>query len=169
MTKKKPKAELQKRGPEPLMDEVMMGKIKDLFFEGKTLPQMAKSLEISDRTIQRYKNNNTGNLSENLANWKRLQTLEKAESNLNEIANIKVDKNNTPLLKIIGDKSQYLTETLGKAYYSKSIEHTGTIKHEQTLLTDEQKDIMLELLQEQKRLKESSDTKTLEIIDVECE
>jgi len=36
-------------------------------------------------------------------------------------------------------------------------------------LTDEQKDIMLELLQEQKRLKESSDTKTLEIIDVECE
>ena len=169
MTKKKPKAELQKRGPEPLMDEVMMGKIKDLFFEGKTLPQMAKSLEISDRTIQRYKNNNTGNLSENLANWKRLQTLEKAEQNLNEIANIKVDTENPQILKIVGDKSQYLTETLGKQHYSKSVEHTGTIKHEQTLLTDEQKDVLMDRILERKALKESSDTKTLDIIDVECE
>jgi len=147
---------LETRGTKPLMNDLLMDRIKQLFFEGKNLTQIAENLEISERTLRRYKNNNENNLAENLANWKRLQTLEKAEQNLKEIAEIKIDKKNTPLLKIVADKSQYLTETLGKAYYSKSIEHTGTIKHEQTLLTDEQKDIMLELLQEQKRLKDSN-------------
>jgi len=169
MTKKKPKAELQKRGAKPTLNAESMEIIRDMFLNGSSWLEISKELEVTDRTIRNWRNENYFNLSDKIRSWKHEQMLEKAEQNLNEIANIKIDKKNTPLLKIVADKSQYLTETLGKANYSKSIEHTGTIKHEQTLLTDEQKDIMLELLQEQKKLKESNVPKTLEIIDVECE
>lgn len=124
-------------GRPTILDEEMFRKIKQSILDGKTLRDLAKDNEINEGTLYEWHSNNYLNLADKIEGWRRDRKLMLAEKNIEEILGMTTlntltrsngevyEATDTAILRVKADISKFVSETLGKDYYSKRSELTG--------------------------------------------
>lgn len=114
-------------GPESILDNDLLRKIKEGVLNGDTLRKIAEDCGISEKTLYSWNTDNYQKLNDKITAWKREAMFNLGEKNLKDIMEIGIaDKDS---LKIVADISKYVTSTLGnKVYKTKNEqENSGSI------------------------------------------
>ncbi len=137
--KRKRRPPAKKPGPKVGLTLELLTKIKDLVIEGYTDVKIQTTLKIPKGTWDHWKYQNIENFADKLTQYDLLYQLSLAKQNLREVLKMEtkepvigmfgpvVDKKtkkpvirqNDRLLKIKSDVAIFVTETVGKAEYSK--------------------------------------------------
>jgi len=114
---------MAKVGRKTLLNKALLGKIKELVIDGKSLVDIAKICNIVESTLYEWSSDNYLRLNDKVEGWKRDRKLMLAEKNIEAILDMGV--NDKDSLKVVADTSKFVTETLGRDNYSKRSEFTG--------------------------------------------
>lgn len=102
------------------LNEELVGKIRELFMEGKTWEEIAVATGESFYTIEGWRQRNYCGFGDKVELWKMERRLKKAEKNIDTILEITPETNTQ--LEVVSDMSKFVAETLGKKHYSKKVE-----------------------------------------------
>lgn len=115
-----------KVGRKTNLDEELVREIKQSILDGNDLKTTANICEIPESTLYTWHSDNYLNLADKILNWKHERMLKLAEMNLEGIMSLGISDKDS--LKVVADVSKFVSETLGKKNYSKSINTDITTK-----------------------------------------
>ena len=120
--------------PTVLNDELYV-KIRELYLEGKTVQDVATALDIPLETMQSWNTRNYHGFRDRMLSFKHERMLLKAEDNLDSMMEMDTQNTGTTmkgdifefndprLVKVKADVSVFVSETLGRRHYTKSVEN----------------------------------------------
>ena len=104
--------------PTDLTDELIK-QIKQSILDGNDLKTTAKVCGINEGTLYVWHSDNYLNIADKVLSWKHERMLKLAEGNLSDIMSLGISDKDS--LKVVADVSKFVSETLGKKSYSKSV------------------------------------------------
>lgn len=108
----------------PAKKKKMFATIRDLVLEGHHMRGIANELRISESTLYNWRCYNFANFSDNYDTWCLEYQLKLAKANIKEILKMD-DQDDIQRIKVKGDMSKFVAETLGRKQYSRRNEVTG--------------------------------------------
>lgn len=134
------KKDKSKPGPEPLLTDELLGKIKKSILDGNDLRETAKVCKIIESTLYTWTRDNYLNISDKIEGWKRDRKVMLAAKNVEEMLQLDVIEDkigafgpildpktkkrikeiNTGILKVKADISKFVLEALEPNYTKKT-------------------------------------------------
>lgn len=106
-------------GRNTILTDELVKQIKQSILDGNDLRTTAKVCGINEGTLYVWHSDNYLNIADKVLSWKHERMLKLAEGNLSDIMSLGISDKDS--LKVVADVSKFVSETLGKKSYSKSV------------------------------------------------
>lgn len=117
----------KKPGPKSLLTDSVILQMRNLVLDGKSTREVASTLGINEITLYDWKSNDYMQLATKWSTWQRERLLKIAEKNWNELANSEDER-----IKL--EATRFISETLGKKWYSKAPDNVTVVNLPQPIL-----------------------------------